>query len=152
MVRLADKPSIDEMLEVAHGWNEAISKCGHMADSRAFSGLIHLPGFGEIHGQRFFAKDMFASLGGLDRDLSMKEIRGCNDHGVDVIAFEDFLIIRTAELNFGDLASAFENFEIGVAESDHLDIRAQGQAGDVVLKRDTAAPNNRNTDRAHKRP
>ncbi len=79
---------IDQVLGQRDRGHAPVVIPNHVRHLGLLDGLDHLEPFGAIHGQRFFAKNHLAGLGGRERDLRMRIVRRADIDGVDVLAFD----------------------------------------------------------------
>ena len=137
------------MQHVTKGGDEAIGEGGHVPHLVRLSGLHHLHCLREIHRDRFFAKDMLAELGGFDGHFGVYHVGSRNDDRLDVVALDDLAVIGRSDVDARLAPGLFQRGGVGVAECGDLRIRAERQAGEMVLQGDAPAANNRNSNSTH---
>ena len=151
VIRLAEVAALDEVMEVTHRGHEAIRERGHVAHAGLLGGVGHRLGLGIIHRDGFFAEDVFASGDGGVRDGAVNEVGRGDDDGVDIVARDDFLVARGGGGDAGLLAGAREGVRVGVAEGGDFGFGAEGESGQMILQRDSAAADNGNSECFHKK-
>ena len=70
-------------------------------------------------------------------------------HRLNVVAFDDLLVVRRSHIHSGLLTGALERGAVIVAERHHLRVRAQRESRQMILQADAAASDNRNADEVH---
>jgi hypothetical protein len=85
----AEAPFVDELSWPASRPGRGGS-CTRPCSALGFlDGLDHLSAFGAGSGQRFFAEDHLAGLGGGDGDFGVDVVGGADVDQVDVVAFDE---------------------------------------------------------------
>ena len=85
MARLAQIPLVDEVAQVAHGRNEAVSEGRHVAQARRIGSPGHGASLLCCHGDGLLAEDVLAGCDGRHGDGEVQEVGCGDDDRVDVV-------------------------------------------------------------------
>ncbi len=140
MARLSQVATLDEIFQIAHRGGEAIGESGHVDHARTIGRVGHFLHFAGVQPQWLFAHDVLAATGGGDRNLLVREIRGGDQHAVNVIGGADLAIVGRDPLDTPFRAAVVEQLGIGVAGGDQRGARIEPDARHVVIIADGAAP------------
>jgi len=151
MIRLADETGFHKKRHIVHGGDEAIGEGGHVTDVRFFRRSGHGDGFGVVHGDGFFAKDVFAGGDGSERDGRVKNIRRGDDDGVYLGTGEKVFVSGENGGDAGLAAGMLEDDGVGVAEGDDAGFGAERESRQMILQDDAAAADNADADLFHNR-
>ena len=97
-------------------------------------GIAQLQGLLDRVRHRLLDVNMLAGCHGVDRNLSVPVVGGGDEHGVDVIAFEQLAVVHVA-VALANVLSARDAALVDIADGQHLDIvlvAALDQAADVA--------------------
>ena len=114
-----------------------------------FRRLQHFEAFRIIHGDRFFAKDMFARCNRRQRDGRMEKVRRGDDDGLTSGRAKQFLEIREKRDNSGLRAGLLQHGRVGVAQRRQFGLRAERQSRQMILQNNPAATNDADANVVH---
>ena len=120
--RVAQLPHVavgKELLDVEAGWGEAKLEVDHGGNTGGLCRAVHVARVLQIHRDRLLAEDVLPGGDGGERDLPVRCSRGDDRDSVQVVAFDEFAVIRGRDR---DPEAGGQVGEIGIdaAERAHL--------------------------------
>src|SRR6266480_5263788 len=146
LARHADSSQREQVLEVAHSWNETIGKGRHMKDSGTLRCLVQLHCLAIIHAQLLFNKHMLASSNGGKRNRGVQNGRGSDNSRIDAAMLQQVVIVREGVRDAVFLGALAHQIGVTISQSDDFCIGAELQPWKMHVTTDTPKANHANAD------
>ncbi len=142
--RLAQGAAGDQVLDIAHGRREAISKRRHVHHAVVAGRVIHFAHFAGVESQRLFAHHVLAVAGRGHGDRPVSLVGRGDDHRVDVRIVAHRVRIGRDFVDAPVAFALFQQLGVGIAGGDQFGPSVEPQAGHVVIFTDRAGADDSN--------